>query len=209
MGFASIHRIASCVWQGARRLIVFLCLIPTLLLLLLLIFKPAGCWLGVGCHQTLFSFHFAQGFGQCGICDGWPSDANFVDLCLPQRTFEFGRPPYALMFEPDLNLLYKHYGKFVGTMHARPVVVMAPSEPTQEGRVFTLVGFRPWIPPLVFGSLPLLNGILFLFSWHRRRRRYRILHGLCTKCGYDMRATPLQCSECGFVQATTIAPVEG
>ena len=52
----------------------------------------------------------------------------------------------------------------------------------------------------LFAPLPLVD----LIRIRRRRRRVRRLAaGLCVRCGYDLRATPQKCPECG---AVPIAP---
>jgi hypothetical protein len=54
---------------------------------------------------------------------------------------------------------------------------------------------RPWLIPPVFLVFPAIR----LNSLARRRRR--IAAGICTTCGYDLRATPGRCPECGCVPA--------
>jgi hypothetical protein len=40
-----------------------------------------------------------------------------------------------------------------------------------------------------------------LLAWRARRRRHRLSAGWCEKCGYDLRASPERCPECGTARA--------
>jgi hypothetical protein len=64
-----------------------------------------------------------------------------------------------------------------------------------------LIGVPLWLLTAFFGLLPLWGGWRMMV---RRRQRRRLTAGLCSHCGYDLRATPDRCPECGTVPQGTV-----
>ena len=63
---------------------------------------------------------------------------------------------------------------------------------------FALLAVPYWLLALVAAAVPLASCLAFL------RNRARRISGRCAACGYDVRATPDRCPECGTSQ--TIQP---
>jgi hypothetical protein len=62
------------------------------------------------------------------------------------------------------------------------------------------VAFERWlIVPAWMPLIPLLAGLAYLERkrYWERRRNARAEASLCERCGYDLRATPERCPECG------------
>jgi hypothetical protein len=86
---------------------------------------------------------------------------------------------------------YVRYGPFI--THINPMIA------TVIGYVWDIRG-PYWALFLVFAILP----FLWAASWPLRavRARRLLIHsGKCPHCGYDLRATPDRCPECGTIPA--------
>ncbi|HZN64858.1 MAG TPA: hypothetical protein VFB66_06120 [Tepidisphaeraceae bacterium] len=77
--------------------------------------------------------------------------------------------------------------------------ILRRSDDTDPARWYSeqYIEFPAWSLSLVTSILP----GLWLLRFVRRRRRIRST--LCPSCGYDLRATPDKCPECGHTHTTT------
>jgi hypothetical protein len=65
-----------------------------------------------------------------------------------------------------------------------------------SGKSFWYLVVPFWIPQ---SAAVLLTMLALRPVLHHRRLMYRVRRGLCRHCGYDLRATPDCCPECGTV----------
>ena len=57
--------------------------------------------------------------------------------------------------------------------------------------------------PGAFATKPVDALVAAAVTRSHARRRWRARHGLCPHCGYDLRATPNRCPECGATPKQT------
>ncbi len=98
--------------------------------------------------------------------------------------------PFELMFQGVGSTLAERLGLRLIVEPSAFVLGMPASGATQA-----LVNFPLWLVAALFAALPARWGVV---TWRRRKRE----PGACTGCGYDLRATPHRCPECGRVPSS-------
>jgi hypothetical protein len=76
-----------------------------------------------------------------------------------------------------------------------PITAFAAGDSDRSFRGLSWLASAPlWSAALLLSLLPLARGVGL---YRRRRRRQLAATGHCARCGYDLRATPGRCPECG------------
>ncbi len=83
------------------------------------------------------------------------------------------------------------FGSFIAKTRGRPI-----GNWSIGGRTLVILHTPYWLPILLTAVPPSAGAA------RRLRRRRRSGAGRCRACGYDLRATPDRCPECGMIPAT-------
>ncbi len=117
--------------------------------------------------------HFFYRSGFAASDGGWRFDAGPPLLMIRQTLVR--RPWY------DRMGFYAHYTRY-------------RDRPMPGGGADLALSLPYWFVALVSA---LCAGLCVAPRWAHRRALTRARAGLCARCGYDLRATPRRCPECG------------
>jgi hypothetical protein len=121
--------------------------------------------------------------------EGWAAHVGPVGRNEVQKTWVF--------LWPFVQVDAEHEVLGVGTLKGH----------VAQGLPVRIVVVPIWYAAILFSLLPLGRGAVVSVRWWRRQRRLKA--GRCPRCGYDLRATPDRCPECGAVDAESSHVITG
>jgi hypothetical protein len=123
---------------------------------------------------------------------GWVLHPHAIAISNGGVYYTRSRPPMVSLtaLRPTVN--YSEH-VFLGFLYARGYWALVPDGDQSAFR--TVVGFPMWLPVVLTSLLP-SRWLLFVARRHQLKWT-----GHCPTCGYDVRATPDRCPECGAVPA--------
>jgi len=202
-----MKRLARWLFNGLLTLSVLLCAVLSIL------------WLMSYDHPT--STHLLVGQENGRVMELFIGDKGVLCFSLTgpwrhPRVIYWGRSGkgYDFSFAPTLGgIHWRRFYSYGETVY--PLLVNLDAPDTQSNDTVPKVGGRHHLPPPVSFTVSLLpirmlTGLAAILPvtrlamipiaiFHRRRKKL----GLCAVCGYDLRATPDRCPECGTIPPKT------
>jgi hypothetical protein len=197
-----------------RRLFTFLSVVSLLLCVATCALWVRSCWVADALYRTANKNPPAAGYDEYRLWSSagllvwqWddvsPSPDDFgprpnpADLEMPWNYV--GPQPAVAIYEGEDRWHGLRAGYFTGHP-LRTGFSTVPLDPPENVWVTNRSAWAAhWMVAAATAILPLVVGCR---RWRATRRAARLRAGICPACGYDLRASPDRCPECGTVVAT-------
>ena len=179
---------------------------------LLLCVAVAALWLRSHWYSDVLTVWTGKGSIAVGSTYGdlWLERSNFhgTSPSFAVASFPIGSPPDSQRRSLSRMASYR-FGRFIIAADSRPAknVGLDPAVASQGLQLPTGLLVRDWINVPVWAVFVLAAIASVPGFWPYLRRRDRV-KGHCPSCGYDLRATPDRCPECGQTPAPNPATVQ-